>query len=176
MPTVDSTVKGASANSYVTVAEATTYLDNHKRSAELALWTAASDDDKARAVIAATTHVDSYYEFVGYRTTTTQALKWPRAGVMTRDGDAYLDQDTIPQLLKDAVCEQAFVEVQSDRAADSSTCGIHRVKADVLEVEFDGIESQEQKVVADIVAAMLDAWIEGYTGSSAFETVDLARV
>jgi len=44
--------------------------------------------------------------FKGYKGTDEQALQWPRGNVSI-DG-YYVDTDEIPQLLKDALCEQAI--------------------------------------------------------------------
>lgn len=69
MPTL---TKGT--NSYLTVAEATTLLDNTFYSAE---WAAKSDDDKARSLITATRFVNNL-PLQGYRVETDQALAFPR--------------------------------------------------------------------------------------------------
>lgn len=69
MPTL---TKGT--NSYLTVAEATTLLDNTFYSAE---WAAKSDDDKARSLITATRFINNL-PLQGYRVETDQALAFPR--------------------------------------------------------------------------------------------------
>jgi hypothetical protein len=71
---IDATLSGASANSYVTLAQANTYFETVPDSST---WTSKTDDQKNRALISATGWLDglTYY---GDRCTTTQALKWPR--------------------------------------------------------------------------------------------------
>lgn len=61
-------------NSYLTVAEATTLLDNTFYSTA---WAAKSDDDKARSLITATRFLDSL-PLKGGRVSTTQLLAFPR--------------------------------------------------------------------------------------------------
>ena len=60
-PTIDATVEGASANSYVTQSTAQTDLDGRLDVPE---WTAADTNDKDRALIMATGRLD-IEEFLG---------------------------------------------------------------------------------------------------------------
>ena len=71
--TIDATLKGASANSYVTLAEAEAYFETVPHDEH---WTG-SDDAKNRVLITATRYLDAF-EYYGKRCSTTQALKWPR--------------------------------------------------------------------------------------------------
>jgi hypothetical protein len=80
-PVLVATLAGANSNSYITVADATTYFDNRLDAAD---WTAATADNKAASLITATGWLDTL-EFYGDRSATTQALKWPRTDV-TCDG------------------------------------------------------------------------------------------
>jgi hypothetical protein len=50
-PVLVATLAGANSNSYITVANATTYFDNRLDAAD---WTAASADNKAASLITAT--------------------------------------------------------------------------------------------------------------------------
>ena len=73
--TIDATLKGASANSYVTLAEANTYFETVPDSTT---WADKTDDQKNRALISATRWIDAL-SFYGDRCSETQALTWPRA-------------------------------------------------------------------------------------------------
>jgi len=75
MPTVIATVGASNANSFVTVAEGDTYCDARLNASA---WTDAEDDDKAKAVIEATRELSAKM-WVGSKSTTAQALAWPRA-------------------------------------------------------------------------------------------------
>lgn len=103
MPTIDATVGGASANSYITRANATTYFDERLNSGA---WTSASDADKDRALIQATRRLDQE-DWQGVRVTTGQALDWPRYWATDEDGEEYA-ADAIPQPIQDATCELAL--------------------------------------------------------------------
>jgi|Deesub1362A_J573_1020465.scaffolds.fasta_scaffold01257_11 hypothetical protein len=97
---LDATVAGESANSYVTVTEADTYLANHL---EGETWNSKSTAEKERLLITATRQIDSLRikdEHLPYDD--NQALKFPRSYDTDDDGNP-----EIPQAVKDAVCEQA---------------------------------------------------------------------
>jgi len=116
MATVDATVGGAAANSYVTVAVADAYLDARLNASA---WTGASAADQARAVIEATRTLDTFH-WKGTRVNGTQALSWPRAYVPNPDAPkdvevpslvtdiAYYPEASIPQRILDATCELAL--------------------------------------------------------------------
>ena len=72
--TIVATLKSATANSYVTLAEANTYFETVPDSTT---WTNKTDDQKNRALISATRWIDSF-NFYGERCDDGQALKWPR--------------------------------------------------------------------------------------------------
>jgi len=90
----------ANSNSYVTEAELTTYATD--RGVTL---TAADDAAKAILLIQAMDYIESL-NFKGDKATESQALQWPRVGVMI-DG-YYVDSDEIPELLKQAQMENAI--------------------------------------------------------------------
>ena len=72
--TIDATLSGTSANSYVTLAQANTYFETIPDSTT---WTNKTDDQKNRALIAATREIDNLV-FYGDRCDNGQALKFPR--------------------------------------------------------------------------------------------------
>lgn len=116
MPTIVATAASATANSYLTDAEADTYADERLRSTN---WTSESDDDvKARALIQATRWLDNM-DFVGERTTEAQALEWPRLEAYTKDGYEYAT-DAVPDVVKRATFELAL-RLLNDNAASTDT-------------------------------------------------------
>ena len=72
--TINATVKGENANSYVTLTEANTYFETVPDSST---WTNKTDDQKNRSLISATRWIDSFV-FYGDRFDDCQALKFPR--------------------------------------------------------------------------------------------------
>jgi hypothetical protein len=177
--TVTATAGASNANSYLTVAEADVYFNTRLYCSS---WTAASAEDKARALIMACRHIEERAEWdesmAGERSTTTQALAWPRSGALTREGDEYLDDATVPSMIKNAQAEQALAELAKNRTGDPSARGLKRVAAGSVEVEFDGYASAEPHVLADEVWDALAPWITnvGSGGPNTLQTVDLLRV
>ena len=77
MPTaIDATVGGVAANSYITVAEGDTFAADVLGTVA---WSAATSDNKIRALLIATARLDEL-EWIGAMAATTQALSWPRTG------------------------------------------------------------------------------------------------
>lgn len=98
---IDATVGGATANSYLDVtafkALATTRTN----------VPTASDADIATALMAATARLEQEH-YVGYRTNpAAQALKWPRVPIMDDDGWLY-DPQTIPAPVLQATTDLAI--------------------------------------------------------------------
>jgi hypothetical protein len=85
---LDATVGGASANTYVTLAEATAIIDGFVEDADVQHWNSGNTDSRNRALFTATQRLDRE-RFLGARATDTQALQWPRTGV--RKPDTYIN-------------------------------------------------------------------------------------
>lgn len=100
------------AESYLSVTDADTYNLAHSSSA---LWTAATNEVKEKALRLATQYLDVRYNgrWKSFRTNETQALAWPRAYAIDDDG-YYWDSDQMPQRLKDATAELALRVVGGD--------------------------------------------------------------
>lgn len=123
----------ATANSYATLSEADIYHQVHLYNSA---WLTADDWQREAALIWATRLLDEQVDWMGNLTTNEQALRWPRSGVLDRDGCKYLDQSTIPLFLKTATAELARHLLGSDRTQERSF-GIQSVVADTVEVTFD---------------------------------------
>ena len=85
---IDATVGGASANSYITLSEANSTIEGLIIDDDVQAWISATDDNKNRALFTAAVRVDRE-RFLGARVTNTQALQWPRTGV--RKPDTYIN-------------------------------------------------------------------------------------
>ena len=86
--TIDATAGGANANSYITLAEADTFVEAMISSSDVSKWTTGNDDTRNRALTAAAERLDRE-RFLGARATDTQARQWPRTGV--RKPDTYVN-------------------------------------------------------------------------------------
>lgn len=91
------------ANSYATTATADTYLGDRGYTA----WAGYTTAQKQARLINATQYVDNAYKWPGVKQDTANALNWPRSGAYDAEGTG-IDNDTIPQALKDAVCLAAL--------------------------------------------------------------------
>ena len=135
--TINATAGSADANSYITLAEAETYMLGRGNKA---LWTAADDADKDIALAEATQEID-VRDYSGYRTDDTQALSWPRQWANNPDDpvQSYFDNDEVPTRIKNATAELAFQFIKAgttDVAALADTTNVKRKRVDVLETEY----------------------------------------
>ena len=137
------------SNSYITVAEADTYLLTDKYRAD---WENYDDEDKGNVLIKATELLDAYFEWFGSKTEEDSALRWPRTGVFTTDGVKIADNE-IPINLKRATAEMAFQQYTIDRQAERTDYGIKELKVDVIELKFD--KSEQKPVFPDYILALL---------------------
>lgn len=86
--TIDATIGGANANSYLTLAEADAIADGLVEDSDVVAWSSATTDQKNRALYTAAVRLDRE-RYLGARVTNTQALQWPRTGV--RRPDTYIN-------------------------------------------------------------------------------------
>ena len=89
---IDATVGGASANSYITLADANSIVEGLVADDDVTAWDSSNNDNKNRALYTAAVRVDRE-RFLGARVTNTQALQWPRQGV--RKPDTYINTYSI---------------------------------------------------------------------------------
>lgn len=131
--TVETGTGLADAESYVSVAEFKAYADKFGHS-----YTDYSDALIEQALRRATVWLDARYRkrFKGIWTTTTQRLEWPRSGVWYRFND--IDPYTIPDQLKNALCEVALRELADPGglSPDTGTDAIKRDRVGDTETEF----------------------------------------
>lgn len=146
------TAGAADANAYLTAAEFATYLT--ERPQVPASVTAASTASREAALIMATRMMDAYQCFTGAAATSTQALLWPRTGMLTKTGFA-LDSSVIPQQLKDATAELAIAMLVSDILADSDVAvqGITSISAGPVSLSFK--QDIEARGLPTIVTSLL---------------------
>jgi len=112
------------ANAYANMADANAYHDGHLYASA---WTAATDAQKAVALVMATRLIDAEFQFNGTRTTAGQSLQWPRAmcpepdnvhvpiSVLLPIPYDYVQYDTVPKAVVQATCEMARELLIADR-------------------------------------------------------------
>lgn len=155
---IDATLSGASANSYVTLAEADAYFETVPDSST---WTDKADDAKNRAIISATRWIDAL-SFYGDRCTTTQALKWPRDEYKVDGID--LACTFIPEPVKIATYELARALANDTDAITGSTgtTGLYdEVKLGDLQVKY-----KDSSMTPGVINNVFDVypWLQSYLG------------
>ena len=156
--TIDATLQGTAANSYVTLAEANAYFQTVPHDEH---WTG-SDDAKNRVLITATRYLDNF-EYYGERCSTTQALKWPRKEYKV-DG-VKIDCTFIPQPVKNATFELAHSLLHKGEAlvGTTGTQGTYEeVELGDLKVKFKD-SSQTPGVINNILD--IYPWLESFLGA-----------
>ena len=157
--TITATLSSASANSYVTLAEANTYFETVPDSST---WTNKTDDQKNRALIAATRWIDTFV-FYGDRCDNGQALKFPRNNYKVDDVE--LACTAIPNDIKYAQYELARA-LANDTGAITGTTGtdgnFSEVKLGDIEVKYN-TASQGTGAINNIMDVY--PWLQSYLGA-----------
>jgi hypothetical protein len=172
--TVDTTIAGVNATSYVTVAEVSQLL-----AAEL-YGTAWEDvDEQAAAVVTATRVLDAQIadKVSGWPTTSTQALLFPRQGLRTRNG-AVVDSMSIPVDLKRAVALLALRLARLGRMPTdpADAAGIEAFTLGPMEFQFDkAYQTQREDVLGDDIWAIL-SWLLDSPVASRHGMIAISRV
>lgn len=144
-----------SANTYATLAEYDTYAET--RTPSIAAVLAATDDQKEAALVVACRSLDSNFDWTGGAVDATQALTWPRSGMLTRNGFA-ISTTTVPRELKNAQCELAYqmlitgTDLVSDD--DAAKAGVASVKAGSVAVTFQNVDTSTQEAVDMLLRRM----------------------
>ena len=140
----------ANANSYASVAEADAY---HDRRLHSLTWTAATTPVKERALAMASRTLDAMTVWQGSRATATQALAWPRTGVVY-DG-LLIDGETVPAPVKNATAELARLLIGEDLTQDVAQNDVESLNLGdgALEIKLRG--DREKKRVPSIVGELL---------------------
>jgi hypothetical protein len=155
---IDATLGGASANSYVTLADADAYFETTPDSAN---WDDKTNDQKNRALISATRWIDAL-SFYGDRCSETQALKWPREDYKV-DG-IELACTLIPVGIEIATYELARALANDTDAitGNTGTTGIYdEVELGELKVKYNKT-SQTSGVINNVFDVY--PWLQTYLG------------
>ena len=133
------------SNSYVDVDDAKTYYDDLGYT-----YSSYLDSDIEAAILRTMRYVETRH-FIGVRYTQDQSLSWPRSWVYDKSG-YLLAVTTIPNALKKAVMEGAFIELGTSNSLQATDTGggVKRKKIDVLETEwFEGASQVTSYTVVD---------------------------
>lgn len=153
------TVGGASSNSYITLAEWQTYWT--ARNIDL---TAHGHDDSHNAnLVQAADFLDRNYSWVGTAQYQTQSMAWPRITNVYVDGWP-INEDTIPQRLKDAQAELAYLIHEGLTPWATITGSVKRTmaKAGPVETETEylgGKTTPRLRAIEGLIAPLLNAGV-----------------
>lgn len=159
----------ASANSYMTIAEADTYFTLERPG--VSDWEDLDEEVKEASLRYSVKLLDTEC-WLGYRTEpNAQELAHPRTNLWDADRRRYFRPDEIPDFLKCASAELAVALSREDRtltAESAGGAGLERVKIDVLEIEWAEnaakIAEDAKPLIPDIVMRFIGPYIYGNNG------------
>jgi len=136
---IDTTVGGASANSFASIAELDAY--EAARLPRITGYSAFTDPDKEAILIAGRRELEACFDWTGSAVDAVQVLTWPRAGMMNRNGYAVLTTVN-PIELKDAQCEFGLQLKITNRLGDNDPLrkGITSLKAGPVALSFSDVQ------------------------------------
>ena len=149
----DATAGSATANSYATVAEADAYLAVR---GDTSTWTALTTGQKENKLQWAAIILDTL-TFRGTKSTSAQALEWPRINVLDRNGWSVID---VPVQLKNAQAEMAFRLI-----ADDWTAGLGPITQESLKVGPIEFGPKSHRSIPAAVVALLRPFLAVIPGS-----------
>lgn len=171
--TIDATVGGANANSYLTLAAAELIVEGFVQDDDVTAWASATNDQKNRALYTATQRLDRE-RFLGARATDTQALQWPRTGVRKPDTyintyavgfpfrittEYYTDTEIPDQIKKAQVVLAVYLNNNKDGMGLSGIEDYKSVQIGTLRVESAGASSMATG--ADRVPPLFERYLTG---------------
>ena len=167
-PTLVATAGASNANTYATLVQAAAYIDARLH---VGNWTNATSDDKNKGLLWATSLLDDLVTWYGWKSTTGQALRWPRTGVYDMDGQS-ISSTAIPQFLIDATAEFAFQLLAEDRTLETNRdlMGFESLKVGPL---FMKVDPNTKK---PILPTSVQNIIRYYTPSSGKQNKTLVRL
>jgi hypothetical protein len=150
------------ANSYADLDDGNAYHAGHLYATA---WTAATDEQKAVALVMASRLIDAEFQFNGTRTNAVQGLQWPRARCPEPDAihvplqvllpipSDFVPFDSVPKAVVDATCEVARAMLIEDRTANPLGEGLKFTGLGASQTSFD--KSDRRPVIPYVAQAML---------------------
>lgn len=146
----------AGANSYASVAQATTYLTARNRAAA---WTAKTTAEQEAALVQATDYLTQQYRgrWKGLRYSESQSLDWPRAEVTVPGYPVgwSIGVDEVPGEVNAAtilLAERAIAGVLLPDTAPGAA--VRRQKVGSLEVEYDNATTNTEPVYNEVYRSL----------------------
>jgi hypothetical protein len=150
----------ADAVSLCSVADADSYHQARGNSA----WTDLDVPDKESALVRATDFITQIYRerWKGYRTTNTQALDWPRAGVVLADAPyKIVGFHEVPTEVKSA-CAMLALRASTEELAPDLDREVESEKIDVIEIKYrSGSRAKQYRAVDMLLTPLLKVSMSG---------------
>lgn len=144
----------ADAESFISVADALAY---HEARGNAAWAAVATDTVREQLLRKATDYMEFAYgqRWKGVRTTTTQALSWPRSGVFINDN--LIPSNVVPTAVQRACAELALRAVSGDLAPDLGAQVKSETVGPLATTYADGARQQTKyQAVDSILSGLLD--------------------
>jgi len=129
------------SNSYVSVEFADDYFMSHPFYS--VNWEELPTQSKQSLLMYSSQSIDNQLPLAGRKSFVDQSMRFPRQGLLDSDG-CLISQTTIPQVLKQAVCEIAvsltFPSGNPDKPSESG--GLSELKLDVITLKFESSTAQ----------------------------------
>jgi hypothetical protein len=147
----------AGANSYLDIAEADVYADEHPYPGT---WSAKTDAEKAALLIHASRLIDGRCEFKGKLRDIEQPMKWPRNDVIQEDTE-YFDEfpnNAVPGDVKMAAAFLALAMTEANRAGDTPGEGLSSLSLGkgAIQLQFD--KSSKAPILPNDAIVKLQRW------------------
>lgn len=161
--TVETGNAGSTSDSYASAADADTYFADRG----MTNWATLSLNEKEQALRRATDYMQQTYRdrWAGLRTTSTQALDWPRWNVPLKDlpgsygsGPAYFSSSAIPSEVKMACIMLAFKAAAGDLAPD---LGSQKASVKIGPIETSYFQGTRQATKIQSVDHILQPYFTG---------------
>lgn len=163
----DSTISGASSNSYVSVSDADDYFAGHPKSST---WDGLSTTEKQQFLVKATSRLD-YEQYGGETSDGAQALQWPRSWIIARNyeqsqdyvvyvsGEYYRPNNQIYREVKIATYELTlwYIEEYKDQSPTFSRNDIDRMESVTIGPLSAKLRKKKEAALPDEVVRVLKA-------------------
>jgi hypothetical protein len=142
------------ANAYADVADGDAYHAGHLYASA---WTAATQENKEKALVMATRLIDGQVQFDGVKLSAAQGLQWPRAECHDPDaGDGMVASDVVPKAVIEATCEMARELLVADRTAAPAGEGLKYQNTGTTQTGYD--KKDTRPVITHVVQAILSKY------------------
>ena len=151
------------SDSYVDVDVADTYFASRGNIA----WSSLSQEAKESALINATDFVDNVFRWKGVKSTSEQALRFPRKNLIDIDG---YEVRGVPNVLKQAVCDAAFISSTGKTLFQTSEANGAVVSEKIGELAFtyDISKKKADQTLYDAINMKLRGLYVNTSGGSVF--------